>query len=464
MRFPSLRQRLAVSFAGIAAVAALAIGAVLVPLLAGHYATAERTYLDAAAERAVRDLSVVDWADTEALRRQVADLAIVTQARVAALDASGGLRAAAGPPAPGDATGGLQPLANPLGVALLGDSPDPASLPRSAEQVERPVMRSDPAGSTALGSVAISSAPAYEQVALRAAVEAWALASLFGVAAAAVAGWVASGRIVRPVRSLTEAADRMARGDLAARAELGGPEEAGQLAASFNAMADRVEDTVETLRRFVGDAAHEIGTPLTALEADLELLEARAPEADERRLAARALSQARRLERLAADLLRLSRLEGGAPSVLTPVDLAGLARQVADAFASRADQADLAVSVATPEGPVLVNGDGDRLRAALANLLDNAVKFTPSGGAIMVEVGSGDGEAWAAVRDTGVGIPADDLPRVFERFHRGANASGREGSGLGLAIVRATAQLHGGTVAASSDGTGTRIEIRLPLA
>jgi signal transduction histidine kinase len=461
----SLRWRLAVSFAAIALLNALVIGLVLVPLLAGHYATAERTYLEAAAERAVRDLSTMAWKDRAALEAQAEELAVITQARVTLTGPSGAIVVDVGPPETAQPPPAPQPLPNPLGAGLFGDTPDAASLPRSDQSVSRPVHKPDKAGAGLLGYVQLSDAPAYEQVALGNAVQAWGLASLLGVLVAALVGLLVSTWLSRPLRALTVASDRMARGDLSVRADVDRGDEVGQLARSFNAMAARVEETVTSLRRFVADAAHEIGTPLTALQADLELAETEAQTDDERRLVDRALAQAHRLDGLAAGLLRLSRLESrDVQAEPERLDLAALARHVADAFASRADQADLQLRLDLPDREVPVMGQADRLRTAIGNLLDNALKFTPAGGTVVVGVRAEPGLARVWVSDTGIGIPPEDMPGLFERFHRGRNASGFEGSGLGLAIVRATAEVHGGSVSATSSTDGSRFEMTLPLA
>jgi signal transduction histidine kinase len=225
-----------------------------------------------------------------------------------------------------------------------------------------------------------------------------------------------------------------------------------------------VEETVTSLRRFVADAAHEIGTPLTALQADLELAQAHAESEDEQRLLDRALGQAQRLGSLASGLLRLSRLEArDTASGWERVDLTALTRHVADAFASRADQVDVDLTLDLPAGEVLVEGDAERLRTAIGSLLDNALKFTPAGGAVTMAVRADRDTACLVVTDTGIGIPPEDMPALFERFHRGRNAGAYEGSGLGLAIVRATAEMHGGTVRAESPSSGSRFELSLPL-
>ena len=201
-------------------------------------------------------------------------------------------------------------------------------------------------------------------------------------------------------------------------------------------MAARVETTVTSLRRFVGDAAHEIGTPLTALQADLELAERKATSDDERRLVGRALGQTGRLASLSENLLQLSRLEAGESGERQTADLAVVARELADGVASRAEQAgvDLVVDVAV--GPLPVPLDAARLQTVIANLLDNAVKFTPDGGTVRLAAHAEGGDAVVTVADTGVGIPEEEQRAVFERFHRARNVSAYPGNGLGLAIVR----------------------------
>jgi signal transduction histidine kinase len=457
----SLRWRLSVGFAGIAILTAVVIGVTLVPILAGHYGRAEETYLEAAAERAVRDLSTATWKDTQQLQTIAEDLALVTQARVTLTRQSGAVVAVAGPPevVPGPSDG--PPLVGPLGAGLLGESSDAASLPRSDRSVQRPVQRND----RFLGYVEISQTPAFASEALATVMRAWGLASLIGVLLAVLVGAIVSSWLSRPLRALTEASDRMERGDLTVRADVERGDEVGQLAESFNAMASRTEETVTSLRRFVADAAHEIGTPLTALQADLELAETHARDADERRLLGRATAQARRLEDLASGLLRLSRLEArDAAREPQRLDLTSLAHQVADAMASRADQADVDLRLELSEAPLPVVGYPDKLETAIGNLVDNALKFTPAGGSVVLGSAAGGGRARLWVSDTGIGIPPEDVPDLFQRFRRGRNVSAYPGSGLGLAIVRATMDLHGGTVHVESSDHGSRFELRLPLA
>jgi two-component system sensor histidine kinase BaeS len=295
--------------------------------------------------------------------------------------------------------------------------------------------------------------------------QALSLAAALAVALAALAGYLLSSRITRPIVALTDASDRMTEGDLSVRAPVESNDEVGRLSASFNEMAGSMETTVTSLRRFVGDAAHEIGTPLTALQADLDLADESATTDDERRLVRRAIVQAQRIEGLSASLLKLSRIETGESfGESEPVDLAAIARLAADASASRAEQAGITLAAEMPDTPLLVMAESGKLSAVAENLLDNALKFTPSGGTVTISAQAREGWALLSVSDTGVGIPPAELEDVFDRFHRARNVAAYPGSGLGLAIVKATAERFGGAVGVESSDAGTRFEVRLPLA
>ena len=179
-------------------------------------------------------------------------------------------------------------------------------------------------------------------------------------------------------------------------------------------MAETTEQTVTTLRRFVADAAHEIGTPLTALQADLELAQTQGDERGRQRLIGRAMTQAERIAHLSSGLLRLSRLETKSTAMpLEPLDLAPLLRGLGGAVASRAEQADVAFTLDLPASPVRVKANSGALTTAIENLVDNALKFTPAGGAVTLGAKADSSGAVIWVQDTGIGIPAGDLGRTL---------------------------------------------------
>ncbi len=226
------------------------------------------------------------------------------------------------------------------------------------------------------------------------------------------------------------------------------------------------EVRVEAMRRdFVGDASHELKTPVAAIRAAAETME-RATQDDPAaaaRFATRLRQDAVRLSGIISDLLDLSRLETE-PSSHDPVRLDQIVKEELQRVRPQAE--DAGVTVDSDTRPVTVPGSTKDLALLARNLLENAVRYTPRGGRVSIEVDAENGVATLSVQDTGMGIPSRDLPRVFERFHRGANVAGRvSGTGLGLAGVKQLVEQHGGTITvASTEGVGTTVTVRLPLA
>jgi signal transduction histidine kinase len=462
LRTRSLRWRLALTYAGMALLTAVILGGILIGVLASHYTRAEDQYLRASAKLIVADppplttvQDLTSWAKAAAL---------TTQTRVQVYSQNGALVVDSGSPNTLDAEtllgrtdryGHIEPdgLPNPLGNGLFGTG----GGARSSRSLTMDM------GNGAY--IKLSEGPASGHDALVSAAVAWILAAALAVGLAALAGFLVARRIARPVVALTQASDRMAAGDLGARAPVAGGDEIGRLGESFNGMAARVETTVTSLRRFVADAAHEIGTPLTALQADLELAERKTTSDDERRLVDRALVQTGRLASLSDGLLQLSRLEADEPGgERQSGDLAAVARELAEGVASRAEQTGVALVLDVTPDPLPVRVGQARLQTILGNLLDNAMKFTPEGGTVTLGVREEGGEAVATVADTGVGIPAREQRAVFERFHRARNVSAYPGNGLGLAIVKAAVERGGGTVTFSSSESGTTFRVALPPA
>ncbi len=486
-----LRYRLPASFAAVALLTMLFLGAILMPLLSHHYSLAETSYLRAGTAQTVRALSNIDWAavaaerdstgggtdgtQTAAALQSVKIEALSFQSRVQVFDPGGALLVDSGPVSSIDATGvvgardggdsgdgrdGSRRLPNPLGSGLFaeGETSDGSRSDRAA-------TADLTAGGQVVARLRLSDGPAYGAAVLQTTVIAWVVAGFAAVLLAALVGWMVSRRLTRPLLAITAASNSMARGELGVRAEVDRGDEIGRLAGSFNAMADTTENTVATLRRFVADAAHELGTPLTALQADLELAQDQSDEPALQQLVRRALRQAERIQHLSSDLLRLSRLDRGAVSMpLAPLDLTPVLRRLADDVASRAEQAGVDFILDLPSSGLPVKADAEALRAAVDNLLDNALKFTPPAGSVILGARADSRTAVVWVEDTGIGIPAADLDGLFCRFHRGRNASAYPGSGLGLAIVRATMELHGGTVSVQSEpSSGARFQLTLPL-
>lgn len=290
-----------------------------------------------------------------------------------------------------------------------------------------------------------------------------------GLLALAVAvAWLVTRRGLRPLDRVSRAAERIAGGDLSARAALpGGDDEVGRLGRAFDDMAERMDATLRAQRAFAADASHELRSPLTVLGGYVDVLGHAGGDADARtRTLAAMRRELDRLSRLSADLLLLTQLEadGGQLEPL-PIDLGPLVEDIA--AAARVIGPDRSV-VLVHDGPLPVVADPDRITQAVMNLVDNAVRHTPPGGEIRISAGRHDGGVVVEVANEGEAIPAAELPRVFDRFHRAPRGRGtsRDGqhAGLGLAIVKAIAEASGGSVSAASDDRATRFAIHLPVA
>ncbi|MEV4296754.1 sensor histidine kinase [Microbispora rosea] len=271
---------------------------------------------------------------------------------------------------------------------------------------------------------------------------------------AALASRLAARRVLRPVHQLTETVELIrTTGDLSIPVPADGRDEIGRLGSAFGAMTAALDESVGAQRRLVADASHELRTPLTSLTVNLELLSENPADAQAPLLAAEALGQAGELTTLVNDLVDLARY-GQAPFHTEDVRLDLVAERVAARAARRAPQIGFELTCA----PTLVHGDPDALERAVANLVDNAVKWSPSDGRIRISVKAGALE----VADTGPGIPDSDLEFVFDRFYRSPAARAHPGSGLGLAIVRQVAEAHGGTAEAVPCRSGALLRLILP--
>jgi two-component system sensor histidine kinase MprB len=279
-----------------------------------------------------------------------------------------------------------------------------------------------------------------------------------------------TGRILRPVRRLTVAVEHVtATGDLTADLGSGahrhGRDELGRLAASFTVMMRALDDSLQAQRRLVADASHELRTPLTSLTINLDLLDeiAGSPDPLTPELVRDARTQAHELRALVNDLVDLARFASVETHVEdTRLDL--LAQRAVKRIQDLATARTRGIGFELHREECLALVDPDAIHRAIANLLDNAVKWSPVGGTIRVELRrTEDDHAELGVRDQGPGIPPDDLPFVFDRFYRSPTARALPGSGLGLAIVRQIAEQHHGTVLARPSSPGAHLLLRLPL-
>jgi len=290
---------------------------------------------------------------------------------------------------------------------------------------------------------------------------------LGGLTAALVGGWAVAGAALRPIARIVETARSIAHSRNFSRRVEVPPyrDEVGHLVETFNAMLASLEEAYRTQQRFVADASHELRAPLTAIQGNLDLLR-RHPEmaaSDREEALAEARREADRLTHLVADLLVLARADAGVQLNRRAVDLDVI---LLEAFRTGRQLTRGQVLELESVEPARVEGDAERLTQLVLILLDNAIRYTPSPGRITLGLRRIDHTVEISVRDTGVGIGPEDLPRVFERFYRADPARSRDagGTGLGLPIARWIAEQHGGDLSLrSTPGRGTTAMIRLPL-
>ena len=301
----------------------------------------------------------------------------------------------------------------------------------------------------------------------RALIPSLAAAFCVAVGVAVVASLWLARSIARPLKQITRAAHAIARGELKQSIPVRGRDEVAQLAASFNSMSAEVERSHRTLREFVANASHELRTPLTSIQGFSQALVDGAVDAGEGSVEAGKIinEEAERMRRLVEDLLYLSRVEASAvPAAPEPVDVSALLREELRRLEHVARRR--ALELRSEVGPLpLVPGDASQLDRVFGNLLENAGKYTPVGGRITVRAAASNGTVRVAVHNTGTVSPAEDLPRVFDRFYRVDKSRAREveGSGLGLAIAREVVERHGGTIGVeSAEALGTTFTVVLP--
>jgi signal transduction histidine kinase len=338
------------------------------------------------------------------------------------------------------------------GLATV-DVPDAGKL----RVLTHPVVR---AGRT-VATVSVGESLAAVQRAQDGVVSAFLLAGSLVLVATVALGAVLATRIVRPLRRMAGTAAEIDAGDLSHRIHAQGPrDEMRVLADAFDHMLDRLEDAFARQRAFVADASHELRTPLTVIRGQLEVLarQKHVDLAEVRRTERTARVELVRMQRLIDDLLVLARADEGVLVSPREVRLEPFVEEVRDGLVETADRRfELA---GRPSGTV--RADPDRLRQALYNLLGNAIEYTRPGGLVRLVVEPHDGAIELAVEDDGPGIAVTERDRVFDRFHR-ADARRGSGAGLGLSIVRAIAEAHGGSVAATaSPEGGGRVAMTLP--
>ena len=290
-------------------------------------------------------------------------------------------------------------------------------------------------------------------------------ASLFSVLVAILAGFILARLLSRPINSITNAARALKEGNYSARTHMVGDDEIARLGKTFDQMADSVEANRDMERRLVTDVAHELRTPLMAIQSTVEAMIDGVFVADEERLET-LNSEVRRLSRLVDALLKLSRLENRAnPVEFSKVDLVEMVDTVVATHQTYVEESGLEFTY-HHDPYVYVYGNADMLRQATANLISNAVRYTPEGGSIRVSVTQGELMGTIVVPDTGIGFTDEEAKNVFSRFWRADAGRTREsgGLGIGLSVVKEIADRHGGWVRAEGKpNEGARFTIYIPL-
>ncbi len=272
-----------------------------------------------------------------------------------------------------------------------------------------------------------------------------------GVSATVMAR-VAARRITAPIEAVAAATQRMAKGNYAVRVPLSDTAELAALANDVNVLAAELDAMEERRLRLIGDVAHELRTPLQTIEGSMEALLDGVIEPTPEVFAAIS-DEAARLRRVAADLSSLSRAQDGDTRLrIEQMDLANAVHDVAGLLEHQFAAAGVALDV-IGHGPILIRADQDRIAQILMNIVGNALAYTLEGGQVSIRVGVEDGQAAVTVTDDGIGIAAEDVERIFERFYRADERTG-PGTGVGLTIARALARAHSGDVTAASEGRG----------
>jgi len=281
------------------------------------------------------------------------------------------------------------------------------------------------------------------------------------------AGFVLARRMLKPIQGLIDTVRAIDTGRLEARVpDLGADDELNELARLFNAMLDKIRTLINGMREALDNVGHDLRTPATRTLAAVEMAAATKNDPEELREALLdCAEETRRMVSMLGILMDISEAETGAMRLrLGTADMAALVAETVEVYQYAAEEKGVGLSY-TAQGPLLVTADADRIRQVLANLLDNAVKYTPPGGRVEVVAGRTDGAIAVSVIDSGEGISPDDIPRIFDRLYRADKSRSRRGLGLGLSLVRAVLYAHGGAIdVQSTPGAGSRFQFTLPVA
>ena len=293
------------------------------------------------------------------------------------------------------------------------------------------------------------------------------LASAWILLAALVTIYIISQRIIDPLKKLSQAAKSFACGNFGERVYVSGQDEVAELAEAFNNMAAVLEKNEENRNTFLGNVSHDLRTPMTVIAGFVDGIRDGTIPPEKHDYYLEVIStEVRRLSRLVNTLLEISRMQSGERKLnITHFNVSEKARQVLLSFEKKIDDKKLNIEFNNEED-VSVSADMDAVHQVLYNLMDNAVKFTPENGLITVEIEKKEKKAWIRIRNTGEGIPKDELPNIFDRFYKSDRSRGldKTGTGLGLYIVKTNVNMHGEQITCKSkENEFTEFEFSLPL-
>lgn len=278
-------------------------------------------------------------------------------------------------------------------------------------------------------------------------------------------GWFMARRALRAIGKLTRTAEEISRGALEQRVPVGSQEdELDRLARTFNTMLDRIQALIMGMREMTDNLAHDLRSPLARMRAAAEMsLSNGEPKTEKNALALNIIEECDRLLEIINTTLDIAEAESGAAQLkFSNVDLVNVVLDACDLFQTVAEDNGIAITHELPK-QCLVPGDRPRLQRVMANLLDNALKYTPAGGRVVISLSESDSRVQLTIADTGVGISAPELPRIFERFYRCDRSRGKGGNGLGLSLALAIVHAHGGDLTVtSSPGHGSTFTLALP--
>jgi len=296
--------------------------------------------------------------------------------------------------------------------------------------------------------------------------------SIFGTAfsimllGGALSGYLISKRAMKGVERIRQTADRIGQGDFSHRVELGKDgEEIENLGRAFNQMQDRIQVLIGELKDVTNNIAHDLRSPLTRIRGLAETtLTGRQDLAEYRNMAGTIIEESDRMVGMVNTMLEIAETDAGLREIpKISVDLGDIVRDVGELFSTVAEDKGVELQVLIASAPLCVLGDRPRLQRAVANLLDNAIKYTPVGGTVTIQAAAAGGQILIVLADTGIGIPAEEQKSIFNRFYRLDESRSTPGAGLGLSLVQAVVKAHGGMVQVESEvGRGSVFTIRLP--